>query len=322
MSLKGANSPTRGRKLRSTGTKATIRVSRAYLSRGELEKRLQARTRELTEAQRQQTASAEVLRLISNSPGELTPVFTAILENAVRICGAKFGNLWLREGEGFRVAATYGAPPAYVDYLRREPVVHPHPEQGLGRMLRTKKVFHTADLGALPTYGAQLREATVKLAKARALLVVPLLKESELAGAIDIYRQEVRPFTEKQIELLQNFAAQAVIAIENTRLLNELRQRTDDLSEALEQQTATSQVLQVISSSTGELEPVFQTLLANATRLCEASYGALWLSEGEAFRTAGLYGALPVAYLERLRSGTLFHPGPDVTLARAAKARK
>src|SRR5262249_39140186 len=142
----------------------------------------------------------------------------------------------------------------------------------------------------------------------RSLLAVPMLKEGKLIGAIAIYTTEVRLFTEKQIDLVKNFASQAVIAIENARLLNELRQRTDDLSEALEQQTATSEVLQVISSSPGELEPVFQAMLANATRLCEASYGVMWLREGDAFRSAAFHGPLPSAYVEQRRSGTLVHP--------------
>ena len=129
-----------------------------------------------------------------------------------------------------------------------------------------------------------------------------------MVGAIVIYRQEVRPFTDKQIELVTNFAAQAVIAIENTRLLNELRQRTDDLSEALEQQTATSEVLQVITSSPGELEPVFQAMLANATRICEASYGTLWLCEGGGFRAVALHGALPSAFTEQSRDGRIWQP--------------
>src|SRR5262249_3799617 len=148
-----------------------------------------------------------------------------------------------------------------------------------------------------------------------------MLKEDELIGAIFTYRQEVRPFTDKQIQLVKNFAAQAVIAIENTRLLNELRQRTSDLGEALEQQTATSEVLQVISSSPGELQPVFQAMLANAVRICGASYGAMWLREGDTFRAAALHGALPEAYLEQWRRGT-WRPGPHTTLARVAQTRK
>src|SRR5262249_34879500 len=158
------------------------------------------------------------------------------------------------------------------------------------RAVTTKQVAHITDISKLQSYrdGNPAVVASVELGKFRTVLGVPMLKDDELIGVITLNRQEVRPFTEKQIELVKNFAAQAVIAIENTRLLNELR-------ESLQQQTATSEVLKVIASSTGELAPVFSALLANATRLCEASYGALWLREGDAFRTAALHGDLPQA---------------------------
>ena len=240
---------------------------------------LRQRTDDLSEALEQQRATSDVLSVISSSSGELNPVFNAVLENAVRICDAKFGHLWLREDDALRIAGTHGAPDAFVAYLREEPVFRPKPETGLGQLLRMKKLFHLADITSLPTYGDKLRKATIKLAGARSLIGVPMIKDGEVIGAIVIYRQEVRPFSEKQVELVKNFAAQAVIAIENTRLLNDLRQRTDDLTESLDQQTATSEVLKVISSSPGELEPVFKAMLENATRICEAKFGNLWLRD-------------------------------------------
>ena len=240
---------------------------------------------ELRQSLEQQTATADVLRVISSSPGELEPVFTAMLENATRICDAKFGIMTLYEGGSFRAVALHNAPPEFAEARRREPLFSPAPNNPLARVAATKETLQIPDLRLDESYLSG-EQATIIIAErggARTLIDIPMLKDGELVGVFGIYRQEVRPFTDKQIELLQNFAAQAVIAIENTRLLNELRQRTDDLSESLEQQTATSEVLQVISSSPGELEPVFQAMLENATRICEAKFGALFRYDGRRF---------------------------------------
>ncbi len=244
---------------------------------------LRRRTGDLSEALERQTATAEVLQVISSSPGELKPVFEAMLANATRICDANFGVFHLYEDGAFPVVAMQGATPAFAEMHRREPVLRPAPEHPLGRLAGTKRIVHVVDTLAEPP---AVRGRLHQLAGARTILNVPMLKENELVGAIAIYRREVRPFTDKQIELVKNFAAQAVIAIENTRLLNELR-------EALEQQPATSEVLEVISSSPGELAPVFDAMLANAVRLCEASFGNLLLYEGDVFRHVALHNAPP-----------------------------
>ena len=247
---------------------------------------------ELRELLQQQTATADVLKVISSSPGELEPVFEAMLANAVRICGAKFGNLFLSEGNGLRAVAFHGAPQAYVEEGRRNPVLHPNPATTLGRAMAIKRPVQIADIQTYEpdTIDAASGTTGVKLAKlagARTVLAVPMVKESELVGAVVIYRQEVLPFTDKQIDLVQNFGAQAVIAVENTRLLKELRQRTDDLSESLEQQTATSEVLQVIASSPTNIQPVFDAILQTAGRLCASEYACFFKLEDGAYHLAG-----------------------------------
>jgi GAF domain-containing protein len=246
---------------------------------------VQARTRELSEALEQQTATSDVLGIISSSPGELEPVFSAMLSNALRICEAKFGNLFLYENGLFREVSNVNVPPGFEAFVQRGPI-SPNPGTGLARIVSTKQVAHIEDIRKLEAYASRdpFVVAGVESGGIRTLLIVPLLKENDLIGVIGIYRQEVRPFTDKQIELVKNFAKQAVIAIENTRLLNELR-------ESLQQQTATADVLKVISGSPGELEPVFKAMLENAVRICEASFGNLLLYEGDVFRRVALHNA-------------------------------
>jgi GAF domain-containing protein/DNA-binding response OmpR family regulator len=259
---------------------------------------------ETREALEQQTATSEVLQVISSSPGELQPVFEAMLENAVRICEAKYGTLFLHEGDGFRLAATNGIPLRLAEDLRRAGPRRPGPNTALGRVARTKQTAYIADALIEPGFfdipPGFTEPLLSKLAGARTLVAVPMLKENELVGAIVIYRQEPRPFSDKQIELVGNFAKQAVIAIENTRLLNELRQRTDDLTEALEQQTATAGILSVISNSLNDTQPVFDAIVESGLKLFPGATVVILLADGNKVDAAAI-AAPDSAGIEALR---------------------
>src|SRR6516225_612186 len=270
-------------------------------SYADLEKKVEDRTAELQEALDQQTATADVLQVINSSPGDLAPVFEAMLEKAMHLCEAAFGVLRTYDGERLNAVAMRGVPDAYTDFAR-EPLL-PSPETGLGRILHGQSLVHITDIRDDEVYrsGDRLRVATVELGGARTLLVVPLRKEGALLGVFTIYRQEVKPFSEKQIALAQNFAAQAVIAMENARLITETR-------EALEQQTATAEVLSVINSSPGDLEPVFQAILEKAHALCKASFGALMTYDGERFHPVAHQGT-PAPFREFIARGIQPRPG-------------
>ena len=232
-----------------------------------------------------------------------------MLRNAIHICDATFGNILRWDGEALHLAASHNTPPAFAEARRRSPN-RPNPKSPVGRMIETKAVVHIADAKKQPGYSIERDPAlvaAVELGGVRTVLYVPLLKENELVGAFTLSRQEVRPFTDEQIGLVRNFAAQAVVAIENARLLNELRHRTNDLTEALEQQTATSEVLKVISTTHTDLEPAFHLMLEKATRLCNASFGNLLLVEGEQARIVAMYNA-PEAFSELRRRIPLFRP--------------
>jgi two-component system, NtrC family, sensor kinase len=266
---------------------------------------------ELRESLQQQTATADVLKVISRSPGELEPVFQAMLESATRVCEARFGVMFYYTDDALRPAAQLNVPMAYSEFIRQRGSFQPVPGSTFEHLIRTKQVIHLTDAAA---EGPFFSNNAAKLGGARTYIAVPMFKENELIGAIAIYRQEVRPFSDKQIEVVRNFAAQAVIAIENVRLLNELR-------DSLEQQTATSEVLKVISSSPGELQPVFDAMLRNATRICGAQIGFLWLSEGGGFRAVALHGVPAALVRERMREPVL-HADPQIPIGRLSQTKK
>jgi GAF domain-containing protein len=277
---------------------------------------------ELRESLQQQIATSDVLKIISSSPGELEPVFQAMLENAARVCEARFGMLFRIEDGAVRPVASLGVPEPLMEFFLRSPR-QPSEDAPIMRVARTKEPAHVIDFATEHAFIERnpMAVAAVELGGVRTLLVVPMLKEGELIGVFAVFRQEVRPFTDKQIELVKNFAAQAVIAIENTRLLNELRQRTNDLSEALEQQMATSDVLQVISASPGELNPVFEVMLKNAVRICDAKFGLLFQWDGDAFRTVAMHG-VPLALAEQRRRDPNLRPTPGTGLGRLVETKQ
>jgi two-component system, NtrC family, sensor kinase len=338
-SRKGVKGRTRRHKLRSTETKATTHVGGANEPAVELKKDLDARTRELAEARaqlteareqlsealEQQSATSEVLKVISRSAFNLQLVLDTLVESAVRLCGADHAWLFQRQGEYFHWITSFGhATDVHAqlrDYFRGRKV--PVDRGSItGRTAMEARAVHVPDVLADPEYtwsGAQA------IGGYRAALGAPLLHKGTVVGVIFVAKTVPQPFTAKQIELVTTFADQAVIAIENTRLLNELRQRTDDLSELLEQQTAASQVLQVISSSTGELEPVFQAILASATRTCDAKFGLLYRIENGTARIISKLG-IPPAFAEYLKRGphrpSLNRVSPLTPIGRVIQSRQ
>ena len=265
----------------------------------------------------QQAATSEILRVISTSPADVKPVFETIVRNAVSLCGSLFANVFRFDGELLHFVAGHNVGPSYVELLRTKYPTRPDFSQVSGRVLLTKSLVRLEDVLADPDYDQRFPQAMGW----RRMLGVPMLRQGDPLGAIVVGWAEPGPVPKAQEELLKQFADQAAIAIENVRLFDAEQRRTGELSEALEQQTATSEVLQVISSSPGELEPVFATMLGNAVRICEAKFGSLYLREGDVFRVTAQHNA-PRDFAEERRREPVLRPGPGTGLDRAARSKQ
>jgi adenylate cyclase len=309
----GSEHPIKGR--RASGRNAS-KPSIVVPSIADLQKQVGTLTRELKEANERQTATAEVLQVINSSPGDLAPVFNAMLEKALGLCSAAFGVLWTFDGERMHAAALRGVSPGFAEFLTRSP----HPvgrDNAHARLLCGEAVVHVTDVADDKAYrsGDPIRRALVEQGGGRTLLAIPLRKEKTFLGDFVIYRREVKPFSDKQIALLQNFAAQAVIAMENARLITETRDRTRDLQESLDFQTATSDVLKVISQSTFELQPVLETVAETAVRLCASEIVTILRRHGDGYRVAAAQGWSP-EYREFLENRTFAADDPGTLTGR------
>src|SRR5262249_40793047 len=279
---------------------------------------VQARTRDLSESLQHQTATAHVLKVISRSTFDLQAVLDTLVQSAARLCEADMGNIARPGADGFfQVAATYGLLNDIQSAVQAKLRFKPGRESLIGRVLLDRAPVQIEDAASDPEYALSHAQQATGF---HTMLGVPLMREGTLIGVFGLVRRSVRPFSDKQIELLITFADQAVIAIENVRLFDEVQARTRELSESLEQQTATSEVLRVISSSPGQLEPVFEKMLANATRICEAKFGSLVLFEGNTYRRAALYNA-PAAFVEGLRQDPILPLAASPVLSRLAKVK-
>jgi GAF domain-containing protein len=301
---------TRARKTRITPKAVRPRSSSAATKVARL-------ARELKEARDRQRATAEVLSAISRSKFELQAILQSVVDTASQLCRADVSVIFRLEGGVYRFAAGYSLDPAYLEHERRTPI-SPGPGTVVGRAAMSREVVQIEDAWTDPLYE---QKAAVKISGGRSMIGVPLMREGEPIGVIGLARTRVDSFTQREIELVTTFADQAVIAIENARLFEAEQQRTRELTESLEQQTATSEILRVISSSPGELEPVFEAILAKATRICSAMFGVLFASEGDGFRTVAIHGA-PTGYTEARRREPVVRPDRNTAVGRVAATKQ
>ena len=307
---KSSGEPAKARRPKAAKLKRTAAPKVASRSRAAAQDEVALLARELNEAREQQTATAGVLRMISGAPSDSQSILETIVRMAGELCASEYSMLFRLQDGQYHVACSNNAAAEYVEFFSRNPI-SVDGSSLVGRTALARRAVHIEDCLADPDYK---QSEAARLGRHRTMLGVPLLHDGVAIGVIGLLRTAVKPFTEKQIALVTAFADQAVIAIENARLLNELRQRTTDLTErtvdlteALEQQTATSEVLQIISSSPGDLEPVFAAMLKNATRICVAKFGVLWLCEGKGFRCVALHD-VPKAFAKDFQRQPVIYP--------------